>query len=62
MTPRTRTALHWIAGAIIALGGGALVLFTPEEGTVVLRVFGHLLAGAGLLVIAVGVRKRLTGN
>ena len=62
MRPQTRTALYWIAGTLIALGGGALVRFTPEEGTVVLRVIGHLLAGGGLLVIAVGVRNRLTGN
>lgn len=62
MTPRIRTALYWITGTLIALGGGALVRFTAEEGTVALRVIGHLLAGSGLLVIAVGVRNRLTGN
>ncbi len=62
MSPRIRTTLYWIAGALIALGGGALVRFTPQEGTVALRVIGHLLAGFGLLVIAVGVRNRLTGN
>ena len=63
MTRRTKTALYWIIGIATAFAGVALArLIAPhytEKIGAILTTIGHLLALAGLLVIAFGVRQRV---
>ncbi len=61
-TPGHR-AVYWIAGAVLAIGGALAARFlAPALGETLRAIVtsaGHLAAGAGLLVIAVGVRNRV---
>jgi hypothetical protein len=66
MTRRTKTVLYWTAGIAISLAGVATVrLVAPQYAgrpAAILGAIGHLVALAGLLVIAIGVRQRVWEN
>lgn len=66
MNATWQNSIHWIAGAILALGGAAAARLTgdhPAEMTgVIIHVAGVLGGGLGLLIIAVGVRRRTEGK
>jgi hypothetical protein len=54
---------HWVAGTALALAGGLAARFIAPGLAEPVRGFaaatGHAAAGLGLLVIALGVRKRV---
>jgi hypothetical protein len=54
---------HWVAGTVLALAGGLAARFVAPGLADPARGFaaatGHAAAGLGLLVIALGVRKRV---
>ncbi|OAM89835.1 hypothetical protein OH491_17635 [Termitidicoccus mucosus] len=54
---------HWVAGTVLALAGGLAARFIAPGLAEPARGFaaatGHAAAGLGLLVIALGVRKRV---
>jgi hypothetical protein len=58
-----RIAAYWIIGVTLALTGALVARFVApglaETHRAIISVAGHLAAGAGLLVIAIGVRNRL---
>lgn len=63
MTRPAKTALYWISGIATSLLGVALVrLVAPqlaEKPAAILGAIGHIVALAGLVVIAIGVRQRV---
>lgn len=63
MTRKQKTALFWILGVSVALGGASLTRFVAPhyEGTLrtTLTIAGQITALAGLIVIAFGVRQRV---
>lgn len=69
-TPPEKTAArvplpltHWIAGTVLALAGGLAARFVApglaESARGPVAAIGHAAAGLGLLVIALGIRKRV---
>lgn len=66
MSIESRHAAHWIAGAGLALGGAVAARLTGDHPAAfagaVIHVIGLLGAGVGLLIIAVGVRRRTEGK
>ncbi|MDR2675829.1 MAG: hypothetical protein LBC18_13445 [Opitutaceae bacterium] len=61
--PARRVAAHWVIGPALALAGALAARFLAPgfAGTpgAVISAAGHLAAGAGLLVIVLGVRRRV---